>query len=98
MTPDLKDAHYVKDYMINLTFENGKSGIVDFAKFIDRGEIFSRLKDVDYFKNFSVDPELFILKWPDGLDIAPEVLYSEATGEPLPSWMVVRNDCNNVRR
>jgi hypothetical protein len=87
MTPDLKKAEYVKGYELRLIYDNGKSGIVDFTKFINRGGIFSRLKDLEYFKSFSIDPELFILKWSNDIDIAPEVLYSEATGEPLPSWM-----------
>ncbi|NLW30267.1 MAG: DUF2442 domain-containing protein [Fibrobacter sp.] len=94
MTPDLQKAEYVKDHEIKLIYENGKSGIVDFVKFIDRGGIFSKLRDIDFFKKFSIDPELFILKWPD-IDIAPEVLYSETTGEPLPSWM---NDSDEYKK
>ena len=31
--------------------------------------------------------EIGTLCWPDGVDIAPETLYHEATGEPLPAWM-----------
>jgi len=27
------------------------------------------------------------LTWNDEIDVAPEVLYSEATGEGLPGWM-----------
>jgi hypothetical protein len=28
------------------------------------------------------------LCWPGGVDVAPETLYHEATGEPLPEWLV----------
>lgn len=96
MTPDLIKAEYIDKYQIRLFFDNGRSGIVDFTKFINRGGIFSKLKDPDYFKNFSIDPELFILKWSNEIDIAPEVLYSEATGEPLPSWMVNSDEFKRV--
>ena len=27
--------------------------------------------------------------WPGDIDIAPETLYSEATGESLPTWMEI---------
>jgi hypothetical protein len=33
--------------------------------------------------------ELGVLCWPEGVDIAPEIIYNEATGEPLPEWMDV---------
>jgi len=35
-----------------------------------------------------VNEELGVLTWGDEIDIAPEVLYSEATGSPLPRWMI----------
>ena len=95
MTPDLIRAEYVKDYEILLSFDNGKTGTIDFSKFIKRGGIFSKLENLEYFKKFSIDPELFILKWSNEIDIAPEILYSEATGEPLPSWM---NDSDEYRK
>jgi len=34
-----------------------------------------------------VDPELGVLTWEGDLDIAPETLYADATGSPLPDWM-----------
>ena len=87
MTPDLKRAEYVGDYKIHLWFENGKDGAVDFAKYINRGGVFSSLKDITLFKAFYIDSEVCVLVWPNKIDIAPEELYSVATGEPLPQWM-----------
>jgi hypothetical protein len=40
-----------------------------------KGEIFQPLKDVEYFKKFTVHPELHTLAWPNGADFAPEFLY-----------------------
>jgi Protein of unknown function (DUF2442) len=87
MYVDIISARYVNDYKIELTFENGRSGIVDFMKFISKGGVFSRLSDLDLFKRFQVNKELGIITWEEEIDVAPEILYSEATGEPLPRWM-----------
>jgi hypothetical protein len=84
---DIISARYVDDYRIELTFENGRSGVVDFTKFISKGGAFSPLSDLDFFKRFRVNEELGIITWDGEIDVAPEVIYSEATGEPLPRWM-----------
>jgi len=80
-------AYYLEGHKLEITFEDGKKGIVDFVDYIDKGGVFSRFADIEYFKQAYVDPELGVLCWPDDLDIAPETLYSKATGEPLPAWM-----------
>ena len=41
----------------------------------------------EFFRKFSVNEELGVLTWENEVDIAPETLYAEATGEPLPQWM-----------
>jgi len=87
MTPDVISAEYQGGYRIKVTFEDGKTGVVDFSKYRDRGGIFARFGDLAFFRRFRVNEELGVLSWNDGLDIAPETLYSEATGAPLPSWM-----------
>jgi len=92
MTPDIKNAEYLEDYKIKIFFDNGKSGIVDFKKYIKCGGIFEKLNDIEFFKKFSIDPEVFVIKWGNEIDIAPEEIYSEATGEPLPSWMTYENE------
>jgi hypothetical protein len=87
MYVDIISARYVDEYRIELIFENGRSGVVDFTKFISRGGAFSCLSDLDFFKRFQVNEELGVITWEEEIDVAPEILYSEATGEPLPNWM-----------
>ena len=87
MLIDLKVAEYLGDYRIRLEFEDGKTGIVDFASYKDRGGVFKKFKDLNFFKNFKVDTELGTLTWSNEIDIAPETLYCEATHSPLPIWM-----------
>ena len=87
MIMDLVSAEYCGDYKIKLTFEDGKSGIIDFSSYINKTGIFSRFKDINYFRKFSVDPEVKTLIWGNEIDIAPETLYSKAINSPLPEWM-----------
>ncbi|MBM4066252.1 MAG: DUF2442 domain-containing protein [Planctomycetes bacterium] len=81
------EAKYIDGYKLELVFENGKKGTVDLHSYARKGGVFSRFSDIEYFKRFYINKELGVLCWPDDVDIAPETLYSEATGEPLPEWM-----------
>ena len=84
---DVKEAKYAGDYRLEITFENGKSGIVDFRKYIEKGGVYSRLSAPEYFQRFFINRELGVLTWDNEVDLAPETLYAEATKEPLPGWM-----------
>ncbi len=87
---DLITANYLEGYKLQLTFENGRSGVVDFLKFIKKGGIFAQLENLDYFKKFTINKEMGVITWGEAVDVAPEILYAEATGEPLPQWMTER--------
>jgi len=84
---DVVSAEYKGDYRIELTFDDGKKGVVDFAKYPEKGGVFERLRNLDFFKRFKVNEDLGVLAWDGDLDVAPETLYVEATGAPLPAWM-----------
>jgi len=92
MLNDVISAHYRGGYQIELTFEDGASGIVDFSKYVSRGGVFEKFKDLEFFKNFTIHGELGVLTWGDEIDIAPETLYAEATNSPLPDWMNAKQD------
>ncbi len=87
MLIDLKLAEYLGDYKIKLTFEDGKSGVIDFASYINRKGVFKKFKDQSFFKNFTVDPEVKTLAWGKEIDIAPETLYSQVAHSQFPDWM-----------
>jgi hypothetical protein len=80
-------AEYAGEYRIHVWFDNGKEGTVDFEKFINKSGVFSALRDIEFFNKFTLDTDVFVLTWPNKADIAPEVLYSAATGEDLPTWI-----------
>jgi len=86
MIHDVVSAVYRGGYKIEVTFDDGKKGVIDFAKYLRRGGVFERFKDMDFFRAFTINQELGILTWQDEIDIAPETLYADATGKPLPSW------------
>ncbi len=75
MIPRLMDAQYVKGFVIRVRFADGVAGEVDLERELD-GEIFEPLKDINYFRQFAVHPELHTLTWPNGADFAPEFLYA----------------------
>jgi hypothetical protein len=74
MIPRLTEAHYVRDYVIWLRFQDGAEGEVDLEPQL-YGEVFEPLKALEYFRRFRVDPELHTVTWPNGADFAPEFLY-----------------------
>lgn len=89
---DTVTVKYIGKYKLEIVFENGRRGIVDFEKYFEKGGVFSRFSDIEYFKKFYINKELGVLCWPDNVDIAPEILYHEATGEPLPAWMTSKEN------
>ncbi|MGO9571388.1 MAG: DUF2442 domain-containing protein [Desulfomonilaceae bacterium] len=92
MIHDVVAAVYKGGYRIELEFDDGKRGVVDFSKYLDKGGVFGRFKDMEFFRGFSVNEQLGILTWGNEVDVAPETLYAEATGSDLPSWMEIDED------
>ena len=67
------EARHVAGHTLWLRFDDGVEGEIDLSPEI-HGEVFEPLKDVDYFRKFSVHPELRTIVWPNGADFAPEFL------------------------
>ncbi|MCL4265095.1 MAG: DUF2442 domain-containing protein [Anaerolineae bacterium] len=85
MFPRITQVKHVKDHVLIITFADGRSAEMDFAhKIISRGGVFEPLEDVAFFARVQVDPEVGTLVWPNEVELDPDVLYSEATGIPLP--------------
>jgi hypothetical protein len=74
MTPRLTDAKYVEGYKLYLHFADGSEGEVNFEPELT-GEIFEPLKDISFFKKFSINREIHTIVWPNGADFAPKFLY-----------------------
>ncbi len=79
---DITNAEYMEDYKIKLTFEDGSVGIADLSTYKDKDNVFKSFLDKAYFTNYRV--EYGTLVWGNGeLDIAPETLYTSATGKQI---------------
>jgi len=76
MIPRVQLAQYVRDYVIRIRFSDGTEGEIDLSGEID-GEVFELLREISFFRQFRVDPELHTLTWPNGADFAPEFLYEK---------------------
>ena len=83
MFVEVVKAKYIKDYQIELTFNDGKNGIIDLKDHLT-GEIFKPLRDKSFLKKFKI--EFDTLSWKNGAGIAPEFLYSKVTGKPFSEW------------
>ena len=84
--PRVAHVRYTQDYWLELTFADGKRARLDFKdRVVDRGGVFAPLENLEFFKRVRVDPEIGTLVWPNEVDFCPDVLYSEATGIPIPA-------------
>jgi Protein of unknown function (DUF2442) len=73
MLPSVTKAKYVKDYLIEIKFNDGAKKVIDFEPWLT-GPIFRPLKSKHYFKKFFIDGPT--IAWPNGVDITPETLYA----------------------
>lgn len=75
----VSSVRVLADYRLDLTFDNGESGIVDLSHFVGSG-IFARWKNEDAFRRVEVGSG-GELKWDDEIDFCPDALYLQATGK-----------------
>lgn len=73
---EIVSAKYLDGYKLNLVFSNGEVKIADLSGLLD-GEVFEPLKDIEFFKNFSIP--FNTVQWDNGADFAPEYLYEIST-------------------
>jgi len=67
------DARHLQGYCVQISFNDGTTAGVDLGESLE-GPIFAPLRDVEYFKSFSIIGHT--LAWPNGADFAPEYLRS----------------------
>ena len=76
MLPSVTKAKYLRNYLIEVKFNDGTKKVIDFEPWLT-GLIFRPLKSKAYFKRFFIDGPT--IAWPNGADIAPETLYEAET-------------------
>ncbi|MDQ2920975.1 MAG: DUF2442 domain-containing protein [Acidobacteriota bacterium] len=70
----VKDAKYLSEYKLLLTFEDGSLRQVDLAPHLD-GEVFEPLRDISNFKSVHINSELDTIVWNNGADMSLDFLY-----------------------
>ncbi len=71
---DVTDFVFVKDYVLNVRFDDGVERTIDFEPIL-LSPRFGPLRDPGLFRQVRVDADLGTLVWPTGADIEPSVLY-----------------------
>lgn len=80
----ITDAKPLPGYRLFLRFTDGSSGEVDLSHLAGKG-VFAPWLMPGEFERVSVDREAGTVCWPGDIDLCPDVLYSRATGAPLPA-------------
>jgi Protein of unknown function (DUF2442) len=78
MLIDVVEAKYVRDFIVWVKFEDGSEGEIDLTAEL-YGPVFEPLKDVSYFKQVRVDPELGTIAWPNGAILLPNFYTTKST-------------------
>ena len=73
----ITEAKYLRDYKVQVLFNDGKEGIADLSDVL-RGPVFNPLKDKALFAQLRVDEGMATIAWPNGADLAPEAVYFRA--------------------
>ena len=79
---DVTETEYIDNYKIRLSFEDGSTGVADLSDYPNKDNVFRLFLDINYFRAFRIEYGTII--WGNGeLDIAPEMLYTIATGKAI---------------
>ena len=76
MLLDVIETKYLREFTVWVKFEDGMEGEIDLSDQL-YGPIFEPLREVSYFQQVIVDPDLGTICWPNGADFAPEFLYEQ---------------------
>jgi hypothetical protein len=80
MLCDIVAVEVPEPFVLALTFEDGTTVRVDIRDEVPFTGIFAPLADDAYFREVRVSADLGTITWPNGADLAPEVLYARAKG------------------
>lgn len=62
-------------HTIRMSFNNGETRLLDFTPLMQDG-VCKKLQDINYFKNFTLDP--YTIDWNNEIGFAPEFLYAKS--------------------
>ena len=72
---DIADVEVLHDHVVRLRFADGVEKTIDLDPYL-HGPVFAEVRsDPAVFASVAVDPEAGTIAWPNGADLAPDVLY-----------------------
>jgi hypothetical protein len=80
----ITDAEARPGYRLWIRFADGVEGEVSLQHLVGKG-VFAAWRDREQFSKVSVDAESGTVRWPGGLDLAPDALYTRITGTSASS-------------
>jgi hypothetical protein len=86
MLKDIVAVQPLEEYKLLLRFEDGVEGIVDVSQLVEFSGVFAPFKDLSFFNQVQLNPELGTIAWPNEADLDPDVLYAIVTGQPIPDY------------
>lgn len=79
----------IAPYTLRLTFDDGTTKTIDFKPML-RGELYSPLRDVNFFNQVKLDNEVGTIVWSNGADFDPATLHDWDTVGPAMIEMASR--------
>lgn len=84
---------HLSPHVLRVAFDDGSQQVIDFAPVL-HGELFGALRDVSFFNQVQIDPDVHTLVWPNGADYDPATLhdwpsYQESLRQLAQSWTKV---------
>jgi hypothetical protein len=76
-TPAVVGVAVIRPHVMRLLFDDGVVRDIEYQPGEGRGSLLKPLNDPEYFAKVVVDPEARTVVWPNGLDLAPEVLHGD---------------------
>ena len=76
-TPGVVGVAIIRPHVMRLLFDDGVVRDVEFRPGEASGSLLAPLEDPVYFALVRVDPNARTVTWPNGLDLAPEVLHGD---------------------
>ena len=83
MLRDVVEVRLLEGFRVFLRFDDGAQGEIDLEPLLSPFDgVFEPLRDLARFREVFVD-DGGTIAWPNGVDLAPEILYSKVSGRPL---------------
>ncbi len=78
---DVVSVEPVDEDRLRIRFDDGLEGVVDVSRLLAMSGVFEPLRELSFFRQVQVHPELRVVCWPNGADLDSEVLYAKVSAK-----------------